>query len=131
MEEQPRLFTLQEATDLLPVLRPMLLRMQSDKRDLDNLHAEIESITPAMATNGHASKVKAVELDMARLVNSLNDALTRISAMGVEVKDIDMGLVDFPSLRGDRIVYLCWTVDEPEIAFWHELDAGIAGRQPL
>ena len=131
MSETPRLFTHEEASALLPELRPILRKIQKDKRRLDELHNEIDAITPAMATNGHANKVTEIELAMAKLVEELNGSITRITDMQVELKDLDMGLVDFPSLRDDRIVYLCWNVDEPEIAFWHELDAGVAGRQPL
>lgn len=131
MSAMPRLFTLAEATALLPMLRPILRSMQKDKRRLDNLHTDIEAITPAMATNGHGPRLMDIEHEMARLIERLNRDITRISSTGVEVKDIDTGLVDFPSRREGRIVYLCWRVDEPEIRYWHELDAGVAGRQPL
>lgn len=131
MSAMPRLFTHDEATAMLPVLRPILRSMQEDKRRLDVLHAEIESISPAMATNGHGPVVMAIEHEMATLIERLNNQIASISSAGIEVKDIDTGLVDFPSRRDGRIVYLCWRVDEPEIEFWHELDAGVAGRQPL
>lgn len=131
MSDAPKLFTLDEATALLPVLRPILRSIQAGKRELEELHAAIESITPAMATNGHATRVTEIELKMAERLRAINDSINQITAMGVELKDLDLGLVDFPSIRDDRVVYLCWSVDEPEIAFWHELDAGVAGRQPL
>jgi hypothetical protein len=131
MDEVPRLFTVEQARSLLPDLRPLLLSMREQKRKLDNLHADMENISPAMATNGHATRVTEIELAMAELIEGLQSAIGKISDLGVELKDIDLGLVDFPSLREDRIVYLCWTVDEADIAFWHELDAGVAGRQPL
>ena len=131
MSEEPRLFTHEEASALLPVLRPILRKLQEDKRRLDKLHAEIESITPAMATNGYATRVTEVEIEMTGIIEEINESISTISGMGVEMKDLDLGLVDFPNLRDDRIVYLCWNVDEPEIAYWHELDAGVAGRQPL
>ena len=55
----------------------------------------------------------------------------QITALGVEIKDINTGLVDFRARRDGREVYLCWRYDEPEVAHWHDLDAGFAGRQPL
>lgn len=131
MSEAIRLFTLEEATRLLPVLRPILRSIQADKTRLDELHSQIEGITPAMATNGHANRVTEIEIEMARHVQAINDSIHRITELGVELKDLDLGLVDFPSVRDDRVVYLCWNVDEAEIAFWHEVDAGVAGRQPL
>jgi hypothetical protein len=51
--------------------------------------------------------------------------------IGCELKGVEQGLIDFPALREGRVVYLCWQYDEPEVAFWHEVDAGFAGRQPL
>jgi hypothetical protein len=131
MSDQVRLFTLDDASKLLPVLRPMLRAIQNDKRRIDELHAQTEGITPAMATNGHANKVTEIEVEMAQRVQTINSAIHQITEMGVELKDLDLGLVDFPSVRDDRVVYLCWNVDEPSIAFWHEVDAGVAGRQPL
>ena len=131
MTETPQLFTLERARSLLPQLRPLLISLRENKRKLDNLHADIETITPAMATNGHAVRVTEIEIAMAELIDRLQTAIGSISDLGVELKDIDLALVDFPSLREDRIVYLCWTVDEEDITFWHELDAGVVGRQPL
>ena len=55
----------------------------------------------------------------------------QITVRGIEIKDLNQGLIDFPSLRGDRIVYLCWRLGEDRIGYWHELDAGFAGRTPI
>jgi hypothetical protein len=61
----------------------------------------------------------------------MQNALLTIQELGCELKDIDMGLVDFPALREGRVVYLCWRYGEDRLRYWHELDAGFAGRQPL
>lgn len=131
MENPPRLFTLEEATALLPVLTPILRLIQENKRRLDELQTQLEGFTPAMRTNGHAAQAAAVELEISSLVEALQSDIAEVQRLGVEIKDLDMGLVDFPSLRDGRVVYLCWQVDEPEIAFWHDLHTGLAGREPL
>jgi hypothetical protein len=131
MEQSRRLFTVSEAKALLPTLRPLLKSIQSSKRALDAGSDEIQSLTESMKTNGQATRATEIELRMAELVEEIREKLITIHEMGVEMKDLDLGLVDFPSTRDGRVVYLCWTVDEPEIAFWHEVDAGVAGRQPL
>lgn len=131
MQQSPRLFTHAEASALIPVLRPMLRSIQEKKRELDGLRARLEKYTDAMRTNGHASEVARLEITVHAVVDAIRSALTGIQELGVEVKDLDMGLVDFPALRDGRVVYLCWMVDEPRIEFWHELDTGLAGREPL
>lgn len=131
MSHQPRLFDHAEASALIPVLRPLLRSLQEQKREHDELRKRLEPYSAAMRTNGHATAVAPIEGRIAELIDAMHETVQEIQNMGVEVKDLDMGLVDFPALRDDRIVYLCWMVDEPEIAFWHDLDTGIAGREPL
>lgn len=131
MQHQPRLFSHEEASALLPVLRPMLRFIQEQKRELDEVRVRLEPYTEAMRTNGHASQAAELEVKLRKLVDSLRESVAEIQNMGVEVKDLDMGLVDFPALRDGRVVYLCWMVDEPQIDFWHDLDTGLAGREPL
>jgi hypothetical protein len=69
--------------------------------------------------------------DAAEAMLRLQRALAELHGADIVVRDVARGLVDFPALRDDGEVYLCWLVDEPEIAFWHELDAGFGGRRPL
>jgi hypothetical protein len=69
--------------------------------------------------------------EVARALVELSRAAGELEAVDVVLRDVDRGLVDFPALRDGEEVYLCWLVDEPEIGFWHEPDAGFAGRQPL
>jgi hypothetical protein len=69
--------------------------------------------------------------DLARSLVELSRAVAELEAVDIVLRDVDRGLVDFPSLRDGEEVYLCWLIDEREIAFWHEPDAGFAGRRPL
>jgi hypothetical protein len=61
----------------------------------------------------------------------INAELLKVQELGVELKDPALGLIDFPSVRDDKIVYLCWRLGELNIAYWHDTDTGFAGRQPL
>jgi hypothetical protein len=133
MRERPRLFTLEEAQALLPGLKEILEKMQARKHTLDLLSAQIEDMSEATAGNGHSSGSKMVSLrhEAERAAADLEALAAELHATGCELKGIDQGLVDFPSERNGRVVYLCWRLGEDTISYWHELDTGFAGRQPL
>ncbi|MBX5492055.1 MAG: DUF2203 domain-containing protein [Chloroflexi bacterium] len=130
-----RYFTVEEATALLPRLTALLTELRERRRAL--LAKELEQqerYRTRVRVNGHArggeefaERQAAIEADLA----ALNQGVQAVTALGVELKDIETGLVDFPSWREGRVVYLCWRLGEPTIAWWHEVDAGFAGRQPL
>lgn len=126
-----RLFTRAEAEALVPELTPLLTDLQAGKRALDAVRTKLALLTPAMRGNGHATEAGTLERQMEALAASMVALIARITAHGVEVKDLDHGLIDFPALRDDRVVCLCWHLGEPAIRYWHEVDAGFAGRQPL
>lgn len=126
-----RLYTLEEARALVPRLRGLLTALQVERRQLAAEAAALRNIAPAMRGNGHAVEASRHEERVAQLTAAIRAKLGQIAALGIEVKDVETGLVDFPSLRDGRVVYLCWHADEPTVAYWHELDAGFAGRQPL
>ena len=86
-------------------------------------------------SNGHPLPETPAELPSARVVDSMSaeaeSLVDEIFDLGVALKDVEQGLVDFPAIRDGRIVYLCWKQGEDEIRFWHDVDTGFAGRQPL
>ena len=124
-------FTLDEARALVPRLRGLLTALQVERRQLAAAAQALQAIAPAMRSNGHGADARRHEERVAELTAAIRSKLHQIGALGIEVKDLESGLVDFPSLRDGRVVYLCWRADEPTVAFWHELDAGFAGRLPL
>lgn len=128
---QRRYFTVEEARMLVPRLRGLLTALQAEKRELDRELAELRRLAPLAFLNGHGARFQTHEMRVAELARAIREKVRQIHDLGVEVKDLDMGLVDFPSLRDGREVYLCWKVDEPTVAYWHERDAGFRGRQPL
>lgn len=126
-EEEERTFTLSEARSLIPRLRKLLARIAREREALMKLRAELDRAR-AKAEYGGGSPFGATYL--VHLI-AFSEAVQEVELLGVHVKDFRTGLVDFPHERGGRIVYLCWRPDEDEIGWWHEVDAGFAGRQPL
>lgn len=130
---RPRLFTLDEANALLPRLSDLLLQMQESKAKHDGLEEKVAEHTLRMAGNGHLieRELNETRQELVQAEGELRVLIERAQEMGCEVKDIDQGLVDFRASRDGREVYLCWKLGEPKIGWWHELDAGFAGRQAL
>lgn len=126
-----RYFTLEEATALLPRLRAEIAALQSGTRDLAEQRAALAALKELPRLNGRASEAGERERRIADLLRDLGARLDALTALGIEVKNLDDGLVDFPHRRDGRVVFLCWRVEEERIAFWHETDAGFRGRQPL
>ncbi len=128
----PLLFTVDEANALLPEIVPLLMEMRARKVELDAALAALENLAPAMRLNGHAAEARSLESRIHDLSTELAAGVDHLRDQGIEIKSIDHGLIDFPSLRGDRVVFLCWRLGEgPVIRFWHEIGAGFAGRQTL
>lgn len=129
-----RYFTVEEANALVPRLRPLLQEARDLKGQADAAQRELDELMPPAATNGHAQDPQALRLkgqDVSRLAHQIQRLTQAVEDLGCKVKDLEMGLVDFPSLRNGREVYLCWSVDDLAVAFWHDLQGGYRGRQPL
>lgn len=124
---QERTFTLSEARSLIPRLRKLLPRITREREALMRMRAELDRAR-ANAEYGGGSPLGPTYL---KHLIAFSEAVQEVEMMGVHVKDFRTGLVDFPHERDGRIVYLCWRPDEDEIGWWHEVDAGFAGRQPL
>ena len=116
---------------MMPALREAVRELQAEKKTLDRLRRQLRELTPAMRGNGHAGEARELEERIHEKITVLRNGLEAIGDAGVLVKDIDMGLVDFPSERDGYTVYLCWMIEEPDILFWHHVDDGYQGRQPL
>lgn len=128
------LFTLEQAEALLPQVREELAAMQRCKAQIDGLRGALGHAVEKSTGNGHVKDEEGLAVkrrEAESLVEQLNERLGRINAWGVELKSIDEGLLDFPHERDGRVVYLCWRLGEERIGWWHDMDAGVAGRQPL
>jgi hypothetical protein len=129
-----RIFTPADANALLPELQPLVEEMVAAKRALDEAQEEADEVNARISGNGGglppAQLAEVHDLVSARTAE-LAEILERVQALGVIVKDLDSGLVDFPSRRGGEDVLLCWQLGEDEVGFWHGYDDGFAGRRPI
>jgi hypothetical protein len=120
-------FTVEEANALLPELIALLEELRAAR---DHLVVEWQNAAPvvrASPRNGGGAQASAYVAGLLRL----NRLLKNFTDRGVMVKDVDMGLVDFPHMRGDTEVLLCWKLGEDQVGYWHDLESGFQGRQPL
>jgi hypothetical protein len=129
-----RLFTLDEAREALSVVRPLAERLVEHRRaQRDALEARGEAAAHVAGNGGgsagHDLAGHTEEVD--RAVAGITECLRELDELGVQVKDLDRGLLDFPALRGDEVVLLCWHVGEDDIGWWHGESDGFAGRRPL
>jgi hypothetical protein len=121
-----RHFTRAEANAVLPQLTEMLDRLRAAKDELTDVEAH-EALADAAPSNGGGEQGRQVGiafLEVRRLLET-------IERSGIVLRDIDRGLVDFPALVDGREVYLCWELGEDDVGYWHDMDAGYGGREPL
>src|SRR5687768_6096749 len=124
-----RLFTLEEALATLPEAARLLLQIQEWKQVLEECSAALERLLSATEGNGHlADDIAKARGAVQAAATELESAFRDMDVLGVELKGIENGLLDFPSLRDGRVVYLCWRQGEETIAYWHDVEAGFAGR---
>jgi hypothetical protein len=127
-------FTVAEANQKIPWLEVQLQNIASLGKTIGRLRLDLDNILRKGRSNGHGDIDQSIvdnrkETDTA--VDRLRDLAQEINDSGVILKDLERGLVDFPTLWEGREVYLCWLLGESSIQFWHEIDTGFAGRQPL
>lgn len=122
-----RLFTVEEANALLPELREILADIAVHRDAVREKAPNMKPILESAPTNGGGKLGSEYGVEAYRLFR----AVDRIRELGVLLKDLDMGLLDFPHEREGRIVFLCWHPPEERVMYWHEIEAGYAGRQPL
>jgi hypothetical protein len=121
-----RHYTLAEASELLPRVMELVERMRSARDRLGDREAR-EALSEAGPTNGGGDPGRTVSEGFV----DLRDSMAELRELEVVLRDLDKGLLDFPSLRDGQEVYLCWQEGEDAIEYWHEPEAGFAGRRPL
>ncbi len=122
-----KLFTVEEANALLPRLKELLDDVAIHRDALRERAPHMEPILRAAVANGGGRVASEYGVE----AYNLYLAIERIQGLGVILKDLDMGLLDFPHERDGRVVFLCWHPPEERVGYWHEIEAGYAGRQPL
>ncbi len=133
--QQPKLFTLTEAERTRRELEPVLIEAIEVRRKIAPLEEELGALAARIQWLGGMlvpyEETARVRFDRDRLAESLRTAIERISSTGCVVKDLDMGLLDFPALINNEEVYLCWRLGEERIRFWHRQDEGFTARKPI
>ncbi len=124
--QHERHYTLEEANAALPDVGDLLVRLRSARVRLSDSEAR-EALAEAGPSNGGGAPGKVVS----EAFLALRDGLVELREGELVLRDLDRGLVDFPAMRDGQEIYLCWEEGEDEIGFWHDLETGFAGRQPL
>ena len=130
-----KVFTLSEAQTLLPVLEALLRKAQAAGTRAGELESEMQQLTQRIFLSGgmHVNVVQAARrrAEREKTLQEARDTLLEIDEIGVQVKDLEKGLLDFPCVVDGQTVLLCWKLGEKEIGFWHTTEDGFAGRKPL
>ena len=136
-ETPPKTLSVDEANAILPRVTSLVEQLRALERSLTETAQRLTGLAAKLsAGNGHPlqavkEQVKNLSLHQLQLVEAFQSAFKQLEALGALLKDFRMGLVDFYSVRDGELVFLCWKVGEERIAFWHGLEEGYAGRQPL
>ena len=134
-EPPQRLFTLTEAEHTRQELEPFLVEAMDSRKKLSGLENELSAVSARIMMMGGVlvpyEKLAAVRMQHQQLAETLKSALNRILETGCLIKDLDVGLLDFPAVINKQDVYLCWKLGEDRIRFYHRQDEGFAGRRPL
>lgn len=130
-----RTFTLDEAQSLLPVLEALLKRAIESKQAVDEVEARLSALAQRIYVAGgmhvDVAKVAQLRAEVEQSTQRVRESVAEIDEIGVQVKDLDSGLLDFPFRLEDEVVLLCWRMGEGSIEHWHTIDAGFKGRQPV
>jgi len=128
-------FTLDEAQSLLPVLESLLKRAIEGKRSAEEAESDLSSLAQRIYLSGgmrvNPAVVAKQRAELESHLSKVKESIAEIDAIGVQVKDLESGLLDFPFKLDDDVVLLCWRMGEPSIEHWHTMDAGFKGRQPV
>lgn len=126
-------FTLDEAQSLLPVLESLLKRAIDGKRSAEDIESDLSSLAQRIYLSGgmrvNTADVAKQRAEMESHLKQVRESVAEIDTIGVQVKDLEAGLLDFPCRIDDQIVLLCWRMGEPSIEHWHTVESGFQGRQ--
>lgn len=128
-----RTFTHAEALDLLPVLKVMLRKSTDAKKRIDEIDQKFQHVNQKVLMHGgmllDIVPLAKLRAERDKLTQGITDTVAEITAMGVQIKDINTGLLDFPCVVEGKVVLLCWRLGEETINYWHGVDEGFVGRK--
>ena len=121
-------FTIKTANEILPSVIEKFKNLKKEKNEVLKLEHKLQS---SVSTTNQLDQYVSLKQELNRAITQFYDAITELEDTGAMIKDIDQGLLDFPSKRFDEEIWLCWKEGETEIKFWHEIDSGFNGRKPV
>ena len=128
-------FTLEEAQSLLPVMESLMRRAIEGKQAAEEVESGLSDLARRIYVSGgmtvDVGKVAKQRAEMESHMQRVRESIAEIDSIGVQVKDIESGLLDFPCRLDDQVVLLCWRMGETSIEHWHTMESGFQGRQPL
>src|SRR5947209_17799560 len=128
-------FTVSEAQRLLTVLKSLIKRAMDGKQVIEQVEKELQELNHRILLSGglfvDVPKIARRRAERDKAVQNTKDAMAEVEAIGVQIKDLDIGLLDFPCVVDDQIVLLCWKYGEEKIEYWHGLEEGFRGRKPV
>ena len=128
--KERRIYTLEQARAGVPQVRAVLLQLAVRQRRQDDAHAALHALLDANGDPRHADEADRREQEIREIGDDIGALLEHLADMGVQLRDLEMGLVDFPGERDGRPIWLCWRLSDPELAYWHGTDEGYASRRP-
>jgi hypothetical protein len=132
--KEKKYFTVAQANATLPLVQAIVQDIALLARDLQERHERLRRVLPSKGAgigDAYREEILQVQADFDRDRERMEEYEQELKSLGVELKDYNTGLIDFPCWMDDREVYLCWKLGEPDIGHWHEVDAGFAGRRKL
>jgi hypothetical protein len=129
-----RFFDIDAANEALTEVGPLLATLSDQRAELIRLRDRVLAAQTSPAGGSgeiDSAEAQRIRLRMQGIVDQMAAAVARIDALGITLRDIERGLIDFPALAGGRQVWLCWQLGEDDVDFWHELDTGFGSRRPL
>ncbi len=136
-QQPPKTFTVEAADALLPKIVLLIQQLQALQRSVIETNQQLNELVEKLSHgNGYPlqsirEKIQQLTTHQLQLIEAFQSAIKSLENLGCELKDLNVGLLDFYSFRKDELVYLCWKLGEERIRFWHTLDGGYVGRQPL
>jgi hypothetical protein len=128
-------FTLEEAQSLLPVMESLLKRAIEGKQSAEQVESGLSEVSRRIYLYGgmrvDVAAIARQRVELESHVQRIRESIAEIDSIGVQVKDLDAGLLDFPCRLDDQVVLLCWRMGEPAIEHWHPVDSGFKDRQPV
>jgi hypothetical protein len=132
---KPKTFTVQQAQALLPVLKSLLKSAMNGKKLVEQFEKELQDLRHRILLTGGLSvdvtNLAGRRAERDKAMQEIKDALAEVHAIGVQVKDLDIGLLDFPCAVENEVVLLCWRLGEEKIEYWHSQEEGFKGRKPI